>query len=311
MYKNKLQNLKTELLDLVSGIKKYSSTSIPKHQYNGAKLFSIGSTDVYSYASEGVPVLIIPSLINKASILDLSKDMSLVLRLKSLGLRPILIAWNDPNENELNFGLKDYNNRLKEIIEKINEPMALLGYCMGGFMALMTYPEVVKYVSHIITIATPWDFNSKNFQGMKNIHISFFDLLGFVPKEIIRDMFAIQHISSGNKYIELSRGGLNIKDFAIIENWVNDGMNMTLNLFKDLKELISQNYLMTLDLSKFDTQTLNIIAKRDSVCPINTTLPLSMALPNSTTKFYDAGHVGMIIKDKFNLALDISEFLMS
>lgn len=302
-------NQKKQLRDLVAGIKLYSSHSIPKHQYNGEVVLEEGTTKVIKYGNKGKPLLIIPSLINKASILDLSKDISLILKLKSLGFLPYLIVWSDPEAAELEYSLDDYQKRLVRMVKNLDKRFAVLGYCMGGIMALKAYQNIKTQVRQITTIATPWSFTDKKFSTFGSADFSFLNNLGIVPKEFLRDIFYFSDlITANNKYIKLGKGEINLDEFAMIENWVNGGINMSLNLFHDLQNMIKTNLLYEYDLTKIDVPCLNIIGQFDTVCPISSTIPLPSKLPNATAKFYDSGHVGLIIKDKHNVAQDIANW---
>ena len=303
------QSQKKQLRDFVAGIKLYSSHSISKHLYNGDVVLEEGTTKVFKYGNKGKPILIIPSLINKASILDISKDFSFILRLKNLGFLPYLIVWNDPEGSELEFNLDDYQKRLVRIIKNLDKKFIILGYCMGGIMALKAFKNIKKQVSRIITIATPWAFTEKKFDAFGNADFSFLKSLRLVPKEFIRDIFYFADLSAANnKYIKLGKGEINLDEFAMIENWVNDGINMSLNLFYDLQNMIKSNSLNECNLAEIDVPCFNIIGQFDSVCPISTTIPLPSKLPNATAKFYDSGHVGLIIKDKHNIAADVANW---
>src|SRR5260221_9943702 len=53
-------------------------------------------------------VLIVPSLINRAFVLDLSARRSLLRHLAGMGVRPLLVDWGRPGAVEASFTLTDY-----------------------------------------------------------------------------------------------------------------------------------------------------------------------------------------------------------
>ena len=64
-------------------------------------LWQEGTTRLLDYApAGGMPVLAVPSLVNRAYILDLAPDNSLMRYLAGLGLRPFLVDWDAPGEVE-------------------------------------------------------------------------------------------------------------------------------------------------------------------------------------------------------------------
>src|SRR3546814_6860749 len=87
------------------------------------------------------PVLVVPSLINRAYVLDLTAERSLLRWLAAHGLRPLLLDWGRPGAEERDFTLTDYiAGRLERALDALRAeeaaPPVLLGYCMGGLLAL-------------------------------------------------------------------------------------------------------------------------------------------------------------------------------
>ena len=106
-----------------------------------------GSTRVLNYGIHdgpglpGAPVLVVPSLINRGTILDLTEKRSLMRHLAAEGFWPFLVEWGAPGEDERNFDLSDYicgqlELALDEICRTAGQAPAVVGYCMGGNLAL-------------------------------------------------------------------------------------------------------------------------------------------------------------------------------
>ena len=109
----------------------------------------------------GAPILLVPSLINRAYILDLTPARSFARYLRERGLRPYLVDWGAPGADERGFGLDDYiAGRLMPALEAARRdagrPIALAGYCMGGTMVLPLAARAE--VGSLVLLATPWDF---------------------------------------------------------------------------------------------------------------------------------------------------------
>ncbi|MGH6981216.1 MAG: alpha/beta fold hydrolase, partial [Stellaceae bacterium] len=97
-----------------------------------------GATKILDYGpAEGAPLLVVPSLINKAYVLDLLPEASLMRHLAAHGIRPLLIEWGRPGDDERGFGLDDYiadrlEDAAEEAVAATGRKLAVLGYCMGG-----------------------------------------------------------------------------------------------------------------------------------------------------------------------------------
>ena len=80
------------------------------------------------------------------------------------GFRPLVVDWDVPGEQENNFALTDYmTKRLTPILHFIQSkhpaPVHVLGYCMGGLLALALAALRPERVKSLILMATPWDFH--------------------------------------------------------------------------------------------------------------------------------------------------------
>src|SRR3546814_7598626 len=89
------------------------------------------------YGGSGLPGLCVPSLINPPNILDLSEDKSLLRWLATQGLRPLLIDWGWNVEERRSFSVAGHVEEVVlPFIETLGEKPALVGYCLGGTMAM-------------------------------------------------------------------------------------------------------------------------------------------------------------------------------
>ena len=103
----KLFNLK-KLHSFLQGVNKFYY-NFEKRNVASKVIWQEGSTTVTEYienVKDGLPILfVIPSLINKSYILDLSEDNSFVRHFASLGYRVYLVSFDEPLNDELHMGL--------------------------------------------------------------------------------------------------------------------------------------------------------------------------------------------------------------
>ncbi|WP_431270034.1 hypothetical protein [Dankookia sp. P2] len=90
----------------------------------------------------GAPVLlVIPSLVNGAEVLDLLPGASMLRHLAGAGVRPLLLDWGAPGALERGFSLTDYvagrlERALVAAVGLAGGPVVLAGYCLGGMLGL-------------------------------------------------------------------------------------------------------------------------------------------------------------------------------
>jgi polyhydroxyalkanoate synthase len=110
-------------------------------------------------------VLVVPSLVNRAYVLDLTEKTSLMRHLARQGFRPFLVDWDAPGAREKSFALDDYiagrlEGALDAAVAAHGGPVAVLGYCMGGNLALALALRRPRDITGLACLATPWDFHA-------------------------------------------------------------------------------------------------------------------------------------------------------
>jgi len=132
-----------------------------------------GQTRILDYAPNGeIPLLVVPSLINRGYVLDLSAHRSFLRWLASQNVRPLLVDWGTPDATECGFSLTDYiagrlERALDAVVGATNRPVPVLGYCMGGLLATSLAVRRPNQVAGLILMATPWDFHADEVDKAK------------------------------------------------------------------------------------------------------------------------------------------------
>src|SRR5690606_30217726 len=67
-----------------------------------------GAARLLDYGGDGAPAVFVPSLVNRAYILDLYEDRSLARSSAASGLRTYVLDWGHPGREELGFSIEDY-----------------------------------------------------------------------------------------------------------------------------------------------------------------------------------------------------------
>ena len=134
--------------------------------YGAARSASQGACGPGTRVGGRVPVLFVPSLVNRAQVLDLLPGRSLLRWLASQGVHPLLLDWGWPGEVEHRFGLTDYvAGRLERAVAELGQPVILAGYCMGGLLCTAFAARRPELVTALALLATPWDFHAADIAG--------------------------------------------------------------------------------------------------------------------------------------------------
>ena len=152
-------------LDLFfTGVERYRRHPYRRDLADPPVLWTEGGTRLLDFGGEGRPVLFVPSLVNRAYILDLSAKRSLLRWLATEGVRPLLVDWGMPGALERRYTLTDYvagrlDRALDAALDAVGGPMATVGYCMGGMLATSLALRRRRDISALCLMATPWDFS--------------------------------------------------------------------------------------------------------------------------------------------------------
>lgn len=264
-----------------------------------------GSTRLINYSQTdniASPILFfIPSLINKSYILDLDSQNSMV-KFFAQNYQVYLFDFNEPLNEEIDFTLIDYTNRLNRAIEYIakEKPIITIGYCLGGVFSLNIKANIVSRA----LIATPWDLShlSEHF-GLNNPLIAsnagcLFSSNDKISPLLIQAWFSSLNFGSIlNKFSQFSQmqDEKDIDKFIAIEQWVNDGISLTKGFALQCLDILQKNNLAELIELNPNIPTLAIHGLQDKIVPPSSCLPLYNILPNCQIFSYNTGHIGLIV----------------
>jgi polyhydroxyalkanoate synthase len=305
----------------LAGLERYRHHSYRRALAEPPSLWQEGSTRLLDYApAGGAPVLVVPSLINRAYILDLAADKSLMRFLAAAGLRPLLVDWGKPETLERGFGLSDYvAGRLERAAEVAavasGAPMAVLGYCMGGLLALGLAERCPRLVAALALLATPWDFHAERAGHAKLLGeiaepiARSFEPLGEVPVDVLQLLFAaldpLLAVRKFSRFATLAQGSIEERDFIAVEDWLNDGVPLALPV---ARECLSGWYgantpgrgrwriagVPVLP-QRVAAPSLVVVPAQDRIVPPGTAVALVELLPVADRLSPPLGHIGMMV----------------
>ena len=288
-------------------------------------VWSEGSCRLLDYGPAAVPapeipVLLVPSLVNRAYILDLEAGTSLVRWLAGRGLRPYLVDWDRPGSAERGFSLTDYiAGRLESALDAVRARHAakplLVGYCMGGLLALALALRRRDDLAGLALLATPWDFHADAGQSAALAAAAAvvmgpaLDTLGELPIDAIQALFAsLDPLQAARKFIDFSRldpASRKAVLFVALEDWLNDGVPLTAPVAREcLLGWYGENSPARgrwriagrpVDPGALELPSLCMIPAQDRIVPPASAAALGAAIPGAEVLRPASGHIGMIV----------------
>jgi poly(3-hydroxyalkanoate) synthetase len=222
---------------LLAGIAAYRRHPYSRTLPDPPAIWAEGDTRLLDYGGTGPVLLFVPSLINRAQVLDLAEGRSMLRFLAGQGTRPLLLDWGWPGAAERGFTLTDYiAGRLERALMAAPGPVVLVGYCMGGLLALAAALRRPDRVRALALLATPWDFHTGPEETIRARTAAallpglepLMQASGTLPVDAIQTLFAgLDPFGIPQKFRAFARldpASDRARNFVALEDWLNDGV---------------------------------------------------------------------------------------
>ena len=275
-----------------------------------SRLLDYGTCD----GGAGPTVLFVPSLVNRAYVLDLAPGHSLLRWLAGQGVRPLLLDWGWPGVVERRFTLTDYiAGRLERALAAAGGRVVLAGYCMGGLLTLAAAERRPDLVSALVLLATPWDFHAADaaqaaaLARLRPLLEPAMAATDALPVDALQLLFAmLDPFGIAAKYrgfAALDPASARARLFVALEDWLNDGVPLAAAVAREcLDGWYGANTPARGDWRvaglPVDPATLRLpafvaVPTRDRIVPPESARPLADSLRGATLLEPGAGHIGM------------------
>jgi len=302
---------------LIAGIAAYRRHPLQRDLPDPRCLWQEGDTRLHDFGSAADPaVLFVPSLVNRAYVLDLAPGRSMMRWLAGQEIRPLLLDWGWPGALERRFTLTDYiAGRLERAMSAVAQPVVLAGYCMGGLLALAAALRRPDLVRGLALLATPWDFHAADPAQARRLGeaLQHFEPLlaatGTLPIDSLQALFTLPNPGGiAAKYRAFGRmdpSAPAAADFVAVEDWLNDGVPLAAPVAREtLGGWYGANTPgcgewrvagAAVDPAKLAMPAFVAAPGRDRIVPPASALPLARLIPGAVLHQPMAGHIGMTV----------------
>ena len=247
-------------------------------------------------AGEGVPTIVVASLVNRFYLLDLLQGQSLVERLEG----PLyLLDWSVGREG------------LDEVLALVDEALArfgrvkLFGYSMGGTLGTVHAARHPEQVERLAVFGAPIDTERggkfrrwtehADFEAFASVAVA-------VPAAWVHTPFwALRPTVNLAKLARLVSGWRRpgtLERFLAVELWNNDNVDFSAALYSQWgQRLYRDNALWSGELAELEAiacPVLALAAEGDGIVPHACTTALAEKAPQATAHLLPSGHVGAL-----------------
>lgn len=265
-----------------------------------------------------VPLLFVPSVINRYYILDLQPGKSLVEFLAKQGFDVFIIDWGKPQSEDRYITFDDVIERLlggcmRHIRKITGEPQVhLVGHCLGGMLTLAYASLHQQEVATLVNMTTPVDLTHggilRTWTKLMNVDLMV-DALGNAPWPLLQMSFhmlkPMTNLQKSAFLYERLWDDPTVDSFMAMETWSNDNVSISGEFFRTyIKELYQKNALFEgkllidgqrVDLRSIKVPVLNIAAAGDHIAPEPAVVALDQIIPQTQNMVVKGGHVGSIV----------------
>ena len=288
-------------------------------------VWSRDKVQLWRYRAERVtwnpPVFLVPSLVNRSYILDLTPADSFVGRLRDAGFDVYLVDWGVPDEVDAGNGLETYvDEYLPRAVraacrESGSEQVSVIGYCFGAVLACLYAARHPELVRNVVAMATPVNFAEMGlfvrlFRDGRLEPDDVIDDTGNVPPDIIYNAFwVLRPTGELLNYAGLWQNLWNdefVEGYQRMSHWIRDQIPFPGAAFRQTIAMLGRDNALVegtvrlggrpVDLCAIRCPFLNVYGEKDHLVTPDTARPL-IGLVGSEDRealVIPGGHVAMV-----------------
>ena len=283
------------------------------------------------------PILMVPSLINRWYVLDLTPGKSLVEWLVARGHDVFLLDWGAPGPEDRYLTFDDicdhYLGRAVRIAARAGRrgQIHLLGYCMGGILTAVHTAVHPRRVASLVQLAAPVTFHDEGLLSTWTRARSFdvnalVAAWGNVPPHLSQTAFHMLRptlpLSKTAHLLDREWDEPSLDGFLALETWTNDNVPIPGEFYRRyIDELFRDDALIrgtftlsgrSVHLEEIRCPVLNITFEADGIVPWRSAAALfdHISSEDKTHLHLDGGHVGAVVSSRAKRTLwpSLAEF---
>lgn len=269
-----------------------------------------------------LPVVVVPSLINRAWVCDLEPDRSLVAALSAKGHPTYLVDWGSPgpedrDQDVAHVVLGLLHRALDRACRHARAPSAhVVGYCQGGTLAAMYTALRPHRVASLVALTAPVSFAEagrfRTFVDPEHVDIEeAMDADGLIPTDLMQAVFRmLDPMGNWARFQAIEAAAHDPARLARVmarERWLEENVPMVGRFAVEfIREAYQRDALVAgtwtlagegVDLGAITCPVFVVASERDFIAPRGSCTPLAelVGAEEVRTEVLPSGHIGLVV----------------
>lgn len=269
---------------------------------------------------QGQPVvLLVPSMINRSQIFNLTQERSFMQYFAQQGLYPVLLDWGESAQDADQADLDALLTRrmgaaLAFLQDHFAQQIHGLGYCMGGTLLVAAAQLFSGHFKSLSFLAAPWDFAAggralaRRIDFWKPQAAQLMEGKNYLDKDWLQSVFAsmdpLQVFRKFSRFAAMEDESVEALLFIAIEDWLNEGVDLPAGIARScIYDWFTGNAPalgswhvagQVVDPSRLDVAALVVASSQDKLVEYDSAAPLARAIKGAQIVQPFCGHIGMM-----------------
>lgn len=333
--------IQAQFQDMMRGIQKYLSYDYVRSDDHLEAIYEDGCASIFKlrdhhYDRDNPVLFLVPSLINKSHIFDLTDTQSMLRHFCDSGINAYLLDWGDflhdqDMQNLSDIVLSKLASAVQFLADYTDADIHALGYCMGGSLLAGLASQEPQHLKSLTFMAAPWDFHAGTQDMLDRVKFWYPSLALSLKQEeamkvdwlqiLFSSLYPEQAMKKFSKFSKMDDGSDAADVFVAVEDWLNDGVPLPVGVANE----VIQNWFFEngpihsqwmLDDREVDLKTINIpslviASSEDKLVEYDMALPLQEGIKGAALLNPKCGHIGMVAGAKAikNVWLPIEDWI--
>lgn len=316
--------IRAQFQDMLTGIQKYLAYDYERSDEHLSSVYNDGCLSLltyndHSYGDGNPSLLLIPSLINKAHIFDLTEQRSMLRYFCDQGIDAYLLDWgaflDDPDMQDLDgVVLRKLASAVQFLRDHTGDDLHALGYCMGGSLLAGLAALEPAHLKSLTFIAAPWDFHAGTQDMLNRVKFWSPSLMNSLVEDgnmkvdwlqiLFSSLYPDQALKKFSRFAHMEEGSDAADIFVAVEDWLNDGVPLPAGVAKTaVKDWFLGNATVcgqweldgrAVNASDITLPSFVIASSEDRLVEYETAEALQKEISGAMLHDPKCGHVGMV-----------------